>query len=168
MKEVKIVPYNENWPKEFLIESQRVMEVLGNNCIEIHHIGSTAVPGLAAKPVIDILPVVQDINIVDKYNEAMERLGYTPRGEDGIPMRRYFRKGITVRTHHIHIFEEGNPQVMRHIKFRDWMRNHPEDMKAYESLKKKLAIQFSNDRHAYTEGKNEFIAMIDKKAVQAS
>lgn len=164
MKEVKIVPYNPSWPEKYLIESKLVKEVLGDNCIEIHHIGSTAVEGLASKDVIDILPVVRDINIVDKSNEVMEKLGYTTRGEDGIPFRRYFRKGTDVRTHHVHIFQIGNPEIARHIRFRDWMRNNLQDRQAYEALKRQLAEQFRNDITSYTEGKNEFIALIDKKA----
>ncbi len=164
MRGVKIVPYDKSYPEKYLIESQKVREVLGDNCIAIHHIGSTAVEGLMSKDVIDILPVVRDINIVDKYNKAMEKLGYTPRGEDGIPFRRYFRKGPDVRTHHVHVFQTGNPEIIRHIRFRDWIMNHQEDRKAYENLKRNLAAQFPNDISAYTEGKNEFIAMIDKKA----
>ena len=164
MRSVKIVPYDPSWQEKYLIESQYVWAALGQNCIEIHHIGSTAVNGLAGKPVIDIMPVVIDINQVDKYNNAMEKLGYTPRGEDGIPFRRYFRKGPHVRTHHVHVFEQGNTEIIRHIRFRDWMRNNCEDRQAYEGLKRDLAAQFPNDISAYCSGKDEFIAMIDKKA----
>lgn len=94
----------------------------------------------------------------------MEKLGYTARCEDGIPFRRYFRKGTDVRTHHVHIFQIGNPEIDRHIRFRDWMRDNLEDRRAYENLKRQLAEQFRNDITTYTEGKNEFIALIDKKA----
>ena len=168
MREVKIVPYDLSWPEKFLIESQAVWEALGENCIEIYHIGSTAVKGLASKDVIDIMPVVRDINKVDECNTPMAELGYTPRGEDGIPFRRYFRKGPNIRTHHVHTFQIDNPQIGRHIRFRDWMRNNLEDRQAYEDLKRHLVIKFSNDISAYCSGKDEFIAMIDKKAAQAA
>lgn len=164
MREVKIVPYDPSWPEKFVIESIDVRKALGENCIEIYHIGSSSVPGLAGKPVIDIMPVVLDINKVDECNAAMERLGYTPRGEDGIPLRRYFRKGPNIRTHHVHVFENGNAEIIRHIKFRDWIMNHREDMEAYEALKRSLAAQFPNDISAYCSGKDAFIALIDKKA----
>lgn len=166
MRTVQIVPYDQTWPEQFLIESEYVKHALGSNCIVIYHIGSTAVPGLASKPVIDLMPVVLDINAVDLCNEAMEILDYTARGEDGIPLRRYFRKGSHIRTHHVHVFEQGNPQIDRHLRFRNWMRNNAEDRQAYENLKRRLAAQFSNDISAYCEGKNEFIASIDKKAMQ--
>ena len=113
--------------EQFLIESEYVKHALGSNCIVIYHIGSTAVPGLASKPVIDLMPVVLDINAVDLCNEAMEILDYTARGEDGIPLRRCFRKGSHIRTHHVHVFEQGNPQIDRHLRFRNWMRNNAED-----------------------------------------
>jgi len=165
MREVRIVPYDPNWTKKFLIESQDVKEALGDNCIAIHHIGSTAVPDLAGKPVIDIMPVVIDINLVDQYNNAMEKLDYTARGENGIPFRRYFRKGSVIRTYHIHVFQIGNSEIDRHIRFRDWMRNNAQDRQTYEDLKRDLAVKFPNDISAYCSGKDEFIRMIDKKAL---
>ncbi len=113
---------------------------------------------------IDMIPVVQDISEVDHYNTAMEALGYKSMGEYGIPLRRYFQKGLEYRTHNIHVFEKNNPEIHRHLKFRDRMRTHPEDMQAYTDLKKLLAIHFKNDIFSYCLGKEDFIAAIDKKA----
>ncbi len=161
---VEIKPYDLNWPSAFEIEAKRIKEALGHNCLAIHHIGSTSVPGLAAKPIIDMIPVVKDISEVDSYNVAMEALGYKAMGEYGIPLRRYFQKGLEHRTHNIHVFEQNNPEIDRHLKFRDWMRTHPEDMQAYADLKKNLAIRFKNDIFSYCLGKEDFIAAIDKKA----
>jgi GrpB-like predicted nucleotidyltransferase (UPF0157 family)/GNAT superfamily N-acetyltransferase len=161
---VEIKPYDANWPSAFEIEAKLIKEALGHNCLAIHHIGSTSVPGLAAKLIIDMIPVVKDITEVDNYNAAMEVLGYKAMGEYGIPMRRYFQKGLEHRTHNIHVFEQNNPEIDRHLKFRDWMRTHPEDMQAYADLKKNLAIRFKNDIFSYCLGKEDFIAAIDKKA----
>jgi GrpB-like predicted nucleotidyltransferase (UPF0157 family) len=162
-RRIEVVPYNINWPKQFAEEAARVKRALGDNCIQVHHIGSTSVPGLAAKPVIDLIPVVLDIRKVDSANEAMRVLGYEAKGEYGIPFRRYFQKGNELRTHHAHVFEQGNSEIERHLKFADWMRTHSEDRDAYAGLKQDLARQFPYDIDAYCLGKEDFISAIDKK-----
>ncbi|HAT4673263.1 TPA: GNAT family N-acetyltransferase [Legionella pneumophila subsp. pneumophila] len=161
---IEVVSYDANWSMQFEQEAERIKKALGSNCIEIHHIGSTSVPGLAAKPIIDMIPVVLDISKVDSANAAMQALGYEAKGEYGIPFRRYFQKGESLRTHHAHIFEFGNSEIERHLKFRDWMRAHPKDREAYARLKQELAHQYPNDITAYCLGKEDFIATIDKKA----
>ncbi|MGQ3887827.1 GNAT family N-acetyltransferase [Legionella sp. CNM-1927-20] len=163
-RRIEVVPYNTSWPMQFVQEAERITKALGNNCIDIHHIGSTSVPGLAAKPVIDMIPVVLDITQVENANAAMQALGYEAKGEYGIPFRRYFQKGGNQRTHHVHIFELGNSEIERHLKFRDWMRMHPEDKEAYARLKQELARQHPYDINAYCLGKENFITTIDKKA----
>jgi GrpB-like predicted nucleotidyltransferase (UPF0157 family)/predicted GNAT family N-acyltransferase len=162
MKIIEVVPYNQDWPLAFKTEAAKIKQALSDNCIEVHHIGSTSVPGLAAKPIIDIIPVVRDIHTVDKL--AMESLGYEAKGEFGIPFRSYFTKGKDIRTHNVHIFEQGNLEIERHLKFRDWMRNNPADKEAYANLKNGLAEKFPNDIEAYCIGKDEFVANIDAKA----
>ncbi|HAU1604270.1 TPA: GNAT family N-acetyltransferase [Legionella pneumophila] len=161
---IKVVPYDSSWSMQFEQEAEQIKKALGNNCIDIHHIGSTSVPGLAAKPVIDMIPVILDLSKVDSANTAMRTLGYEAKGEYGIPFRRYFQKGDNQRTHHAHVFELGNSEIERHLKFRDWMRSHPEDREAYARLKQELARQYSDDITAYCLGKEDFIAIIDKKA----
>ena len=162
MRKIEVVPYHHNWPLAFELEAAKIKQALGNNCIEVHHIGSTSVPELAAKPIIDMIPVVRDICAVDKL--AMEALGYETKGEFGIPFRSYFTKGKDIRTHNVHIFEQGNLEIDRHLKFRDWMRNNPADKEAYANLKNALAEKFPNDIEAYCIGKDEFVANIDAKA----
>ncbi|HAT7071723.1 TPA: GNAT family N-acetyltransferase [Legionella pneumophila] len=161
---IKVVPYDSSWSMQFEQEAEQIKKALGNNCIDIHYIGSTSVPGLAAKPVIDMIPVVLDLSKVDSVNTAMRTLGYEAKGEYGIPFRRYFQKGDNQRTHHAHVFELGNFEIERHLKFRDWMRSHPEDREAYARLKQELARQYSDDITAYCLGKEDFIVIIDKKA----
>lgn len=161
---VQVVSYDPSWPQAFALEAERIKKAMGDNCLEVHHIGSTSVPDLAAKPVIDMMPVVADIGQVDEANARMQALGYAINGEYGIPFRRYFHKGGSQRTHHIHAFEAGHVDIERHLKFRDWMRIHAEDRETYARLKQDLARQYPKDIMAYCLGKERFIAAIDKKA----
>lgn len=160
---VEVVAYDANWPSLFESEAKLIKNALGDNCIAVHHIGSTAVPGLSAKPIIDILPVVKDISQVDQCNSAMKNIGYEVKGEYGIAFRRFFQKSSDRRTHNVHVFEEGSPEIDRHLKFRDWMRSHITDRDAYGALKADLALKFPNDMMSYCLGKDDFIADIDNK-----
>ncbi|MGB4192002.1 MAG: GNAT family N-acetyltransferase [Rickettsiales bacterium] len=159
---IEIAPYNPEWPLEFKLEAIKIKQALGSNCLCIHHIGSTSIPNLSAKPIIDIIPVVKDICRVN--NKNMEALSYEGKGEYGIPFRLYFQKNKELRTHNVHIFEQGNTEIDRHLKFRDWMRKNPDDRNEYEILKTALAAKFPNDIMAYCLGKEEFINNIDVKA----
>lgn len=147
----------------FESEAKLIKQALGSNCITVHHIGSTSVPGLSVKPIIDILPVVRDIQEVDKATKAMEALGYEAKGEYGIAFRRYFQKGKHIRTHHVHIYQEGDTEISRYLKFRDWMRSHDDDAISYAKLKKELAAKFPEDILNYCNGKDAFVASIDAK-----
>lgn len=158
----EVVPYNPKWPLVFELEAAKIKQALGDNCIEVYHIGSTSVPGLSAKPIIDMILVIRDIYAVDKL--AMESLGYESKGEYGIPFRSYFIRNKDARTHNIHAFEKENTEIDRHLKFRDWMRNNPKDRDAYAELKKILAKKFPECINSYCMGKDEFIANIDSKA----
>jgi GrpB-like predicted nucleotidyltransferase (UPF0157 family) len=160
---IEIAPYNPRWPELFASEAEQIKQALGNNCIAIHHIGSTSVPGLSAKPIIDILPVVKEIQEVDLATHAMESLGYQAKGEYGIAFRRYFQKEITRRTHNVHVYQEGDPEISRYLKFRDWLRSHPEDAVSYAKLKTELATQYPHDILRYCNGKDAFVATIDAK-----
>lgn len=160
---IEVVPYNSNWPTMFEQESALIQQALGANCILIHHIGSTSVPGLPAKPIIDMLPVVKNILEVDKATKAMESLGYVVKGEYGIAFRRYFQKGRNSRTHNVHVYEEGDPEINRYLKFRDWMRSHEDEARAYGNLKVELAAKFPHDILQYCNGKDTFVASIDAK-----
>ena len=116
MRKIVVVDYRPEWAEAFQREAARIAKVLGENMVAIHHIGSTSVPGLCAKPIIDIMPVVRDIGAVDGCNAGFVALGYTPMGEFGIPGRRYFHKGGDERTHHVHVFAEENREAIeRHL-----------------------------------------------------
>ena len=120
---------------------------------------------IAAKPIIDILPVVRDIEYVDHYNPQFLEAGYEPRGEFGLPGRRYFAKGGENRSHHLHTYQMGNPEIDRHLAFRDYMIAHPEEAHAYEVLKIELAQKFPTDIDAYCDGKDPFIKDREQRAL---
>lgn len=163
---VEVVDYNPEWPILFREEAEKIKGILGDELIEIHHIGSTSVENLKAKPVIDIMPVVRDITKIDACNEAFERLGYEPKGEFGIAGRRFFRKGIEVRTHHVHIFDISNSkEVKRHLAVRDYLRTHPQEAFEYGQLKSKLADLYPSDIEAYCNGKDAFVKELERKAL---
>ncbi|MDB2415472.1 GNAT family N-acetyltransferase [Rickettsiales bacterium] len=162
---ITIAPYNPDWPKIFEKEADALRKIFGNLIVEIHHIGSTSIPNMSAKPVIDILPAVKEIRKVDSYDDAMRSAGYEVKGEYGILFRRYFQKELNyTRTHNIHVYEVGHPEIDRHIAFRDYLREHAEEAEAYASLKRELAVKFPDDIDAYSNGKDDFVRQIDKNA----
>jgi GrpB-like predicted nucleotidyltransferase (UPF0157 family) len=164
---VEVVEYSSKWPIMFQEEALKIKNILRDELIDIYHIGSTAVENLKAKPIIDIMPVVRDITEVDKYNKEFETLGYEPKGEFGIAGRRYFRKGLTIRTHHIHIFEISNSRdIDRHLAVRDYLRAHPQDAFEYGQLKSKLAALYPFDIKAYCDGKDTFVKELERKALK--
>jgi GrpB-like predicted nucleotidyltransferase (UPF0157 family) len=163
-KRVGVVSYNLNWKKMYEEESEKIRNVLGDIIIDIHHIGSTAIPGIKAKPVIDVLIEVKDIEGVAQHNHKMKELGYEAMGEYGIPKRRFFRKGGNNRTHHIHIFQVGNEEIERHINFKEYLIAHPDKAREYSKLKEELVNKYTYDVENYTNGKNDFIKEIDRKA----
>ncbi len=165
MKNIKIVAYDPSWPVAFEQEAARLAGIFNENLVAIHHIGSTAVPGLHAKPVIDILPVVRDISRVDLLDPVMQAAGYEPWGEHGIAGRRLFTKGGEEhRTHNVHVFQVGSPDIARHLDFRDYLRTHPEVAQEFAQLKVPLARQFPDDVTAYNLGKEPFIQEIQRQA----
>lgn len=163
---VMVTEYNEKWEHMFREEAQKIEEIFADELLDIYHIGSTSVPGLKAKPIIDMMPVVKDIEKIDSYNEKMEGLGYECMGEFGMTGRRYFRKGGDNRTHQVHVFQADNKEdIQRHLAVRDYLRTHPEAVKQYGDLKEKLANQFPKDIEAYMDGKDAFVKELEKRAL---
>ena len=160
-----VTPYNRDWPLMYEEEANKLCKIFRSEIIEIYHIGSTSVDGLIAKPVIDIMPVVRDINRISDFNTAMIDIGYEPKGENGIPGRRYFQKGGDERTHHIHFYEIGDSEIERHLAFRNYLRSHSYAVKKYGNLKKELSQRFPNDIEAYIRGKDQLASDIERKAM---
>ncbi len=160
---VEIKPYDRNWPHIFEKEALLIRQALGDNCIAIHHVGSTSVPGLAAKPKIDIIVVVRNL-FFDK--SQLEAVGYKYRGGFNIPLRRSFTIRTAERNINLHIFEENDPEIELNILFRDHLRENPSARDKYALLKYKLiAEESSHQKNAsiyrgYTLGKHDFIQSI--------
>ena len=164
---IKISDYDQKWADTYQQEALNIKTILQHELIQSFHIGSTAVPGLKAKPIIDILLVVQDVHKLDLFAKAFEALGYEVMGEFGLTGRRYFRKGGDNRSHQIHAFQYDNlAEIERHLIFRDYLRCHPEVCQQYGILKSTLAIQNPDDIIAYGDGKENFVNEIERKAIQ--
>ncbi|MBN1264195.1 MAG: GrpB family protein [Anaerolineales bacterium] len=161
---VSVEDHQAAWAEDYRAEAELLRDVFGGLLVRIHHIGSTSVQGLAAKPVIDILIEVRNLEKVDTLNERMLALGYEARGEYGIPQRRFFPKGGNQRSHHVHVFPAGHSRVRQHLLFRDYMRTFPEEARVYAQLKQSLAKQYPHDIDGYCDGKDEFIKEIDRRA----
>lgn len=168
MSKVEVVPHDPRWRDAFEAEAKRVAAALGENVVAVQHIGSTAIPNIYAKPVIDLLVEVGDIAGVDGRSSAMESLGYEVMGEYGIPGRRYFRKDDRegIRMHHVHAFEAGSAEAERHLAFRDYMLAHPDDARRYSELKRKLAEEHPQSIDGYMDGKDGFIKEMDRRAAR--
>jgi GrpB-like predicted nucleotidyltransferase (UPF0157 family) len=162
---VEIVPHDPAWGEAFRMEERKLREILADEIVEIQHIGSTSVPGLLAKPIIDVLVGVRKIEDVDCYNDDMARAGYEPRGEFGLAGRRFFTKGIPKRTHNVHVFQAGDPGFERHLNFRDYLIAHPETARKYGELKKALSETCENDIDRYCDGKDAFVKDTERKAI---
>jgi GrpB-like predicted nucleotidyltransferase (UPF0157 family) len=164
--QIMLATHDARWAARFADEASLISPTLDGVLIELHHIGSTAIPGIAAKPVIDMLAVVTSVETLDRASGRLESLGYESKGEFGIPGRRYFRKDSPtgVRTHQLHAFAIGSTDIERHLGFRDYLRAHPAEAEAYEALKRELAVRSSGDARAYGDGKAAFIREMERRA----
>ena len=165
-RHITVIDYNPLWTKKFEEESLLIKDIIADNCIAIYHIGSTSVPGLAAKPIIDIMVVVKSLEKVDDVAEDFLKIGYEYLGEFGIVGRRYLRKGGDERTHHIHIFQADDwNNIGRHLAFRDFMRTHEKERDEYAKIKIDLAHKFPYDIDGYCDGKENFVREMEELAL---
>ncbi|MCG8347391.1 MAG: GrpB family protein [Chloroflexales bacterium] len=159
--------YSPTWPDAFNQEAERLTTLLGAELITVHHIGSTSVPGLAAKPIIDLLPLVRSIESIDGLTPKLEQAGYRAWGEYGIAGRRLFTKDRdNYRTHNIHIYQAGNPDIERHLAFCAYLRSHPKIRDEYAALKRAVYAQHPSDIAAYNDGKDAWIKTIEIVALE--
>lgn len=169
-----IADYDPRWPHLFEEERALIQDAIGEWIVAIEHFGSTSIPGIAAKPVIDIAVGVRDIREGYKTIFPLSKLGYRCMGEGGIPERLYFKKpwnseslrspGSIPRTHQIHMYETTNPEWERHLFFRDYLRGHPDVRDEYEALKRRLAVEHAEDIEAYADAKSVFVEPLLRKA----
>ncbi len=166
---IEIVDYDPRWPERFDLEKRAIRHALGYFAgLRIEHFGSTSVPGLAAKPSLDILVGVSSKQDWPRMIQPLAVLGYVQvPGAFDDAIRWFFVKGLPPygekRTHHLHVCELESEEWKRELAFRDYLRGYPIDAMKYEALKRELAAKFATDREAYTEAKSEFIKEILKK-----
>lgn len=165
-RRVEILPYDQAWADQYKEEAGAITKVLGERLVAVHHVGSTSIPGLAAKPIIDILPVLRDIETLVADDAGMQALGYEGLGEYGLPARRYFRK-LDGQRHlvHVHAYGESNPEIERHLAFRDYLIAHAEKASQYAKLKMELAQRYPHDSEAYQDGKHDWIQATEQLAL---
>ncbi|SRR6266704_2201024 len=160
---VVIEDYSPLWPEQFEAIRSRLASTLDGLAITIEHVGSTAVPGLAAKPILDIDVLLKSADDLPRAILALSTIGYHHRGDLGIPSREAFRASAGVLPHHLYVCP-NTTKDQRHIAFRDHLRSHPEDAAAYASLKRELAQRFRDDRETYNNAKAEFVEKVLWKA----
>jgi GrpB-like predicted nucleotidyltransferase (UPF0157 family) len=155
---VAVVDYDPDWPARFAEERVRLAQAFGDDAVLIEHIGGTSIPGLAAKPIIDVVVAARNLPLPSERIAAMEALGYEHMGEYGIAGRAYFRRRLPrPRTHHVHVYATGSDRIADHLLFRDYLRARPAVATRYADLKRKLASQ-NLDGAAFQAGKSTFIA----------
>lgn len=165
---VEMVPYSGEW----LVRARREMglwkDAVGGEVCEVHHIGSTAVPGLAAKPIVDLMVVVAELSVIDGAATCLEGLGYRGWGELGMEGRRYFTKddAAGARVAQVHCFREGSPHVERHLAFREYLRAHEAVAGEYQGEKLRCAGLHASDSHAYGDCKADWIRRVEAEALR--
>jgi GrpB-like predicted nucleotidyltransferase (UPF0157 family) len=162
-----IVPYDVSWPQRAADEAVRLSEALGTNLIKVEHIGSTSVPGLAAKPIIDLMPLVGDLAQLERDRALFESLGYRWHGEYGIEGRRFctLSNAAGERLVNVHCFQADSPQIERHLAFRDYLRSHPGVALEYEKEKRRAAELHPRDVNAYNDEKCQWVLRTEAEAL---
>jgi GrpB-like predicted nucleotidyltransferase (UPF0157 family) len=154
--EVRLLDAHNAWADAFQLEKVRIIDAVGAHILEIQHVGSTAIPGVPAKPVLDILVGVEDFDEASVCVAPLENIGYCYRHEYGIPRRHYFVKGDP-RTHHLHMVERGSDHWTLTMAFRDFLNRDSESARAYAEAKRSLAATYSSDRGAYQREKDKVV-----------
>lgn len=154
---VVIVPYDPEWPARFEAEAHLIRRTVGETIGQIHHMGSTSIPGLPSKPIIDIFLRVHTLAAFDLETRALEAIGYVPYGENGLAGRRFFAKGGQERSHHVHAYAMANQEPLRHLAFRDYLRLNAPIAQAYGALKRRCAVAHPFDMPGYCDCKERFI-----------
>lgn len=158
---VELVDHDSRWAELFEEERERLIGVFDGRAVGIEHIGSTSVPELCAKPIVDVLVGLRELELTDAQIAAMERLGYEYLGEHGLPGRLFFRK--EPRTHHVHVVEHGRDHWERHLTFREALRGDPEERRRYDELKRRVAAE-GHPPEVYAELKTPFIRAVEARA----
>lgn len=167
--EVELHPHSPHWAKLAHAEIARLHGVLGGMLVTVHHIGSTSIPGIMAKPIIDLIPVVSDLDRLDRDIPIVESLGYECLGEFGLPGRRYCRRNDPVtgkRAFQLHCCAQGSPEIDRHLAFADYLRAQPAIAKDYEAEKIRAAALHPGNVLDYNDAKNDWIKRTERDALE--
>jgi len=165
---VELVPHSPVWAEQARIEGARLSSALGDTLIAVHHVGSTSIPGIAAKPILDLIPEVTSLDVLDAAQERVVALGFEWWGEYGTTGRRFCTlsdASTGKRLVHLHCFATGSPHIARHVAFRDYMRRHPDKARAYEAEKMRARDLNPDDSHAYTAAKSAWIVAAEAEAL---
>lgn len=161
---VVLLPHEKEWEESAREVIGRLRGILGDNAADIQHVGSTAIPSVCAKPIVDIVLGIRSLADLGRYTAELEEAGFIDRGEDQPGQRLYVLGDPDMRTHHIHSVVYGSEPWRNYLNFRDYMNSHAEAAAAYETLKEDLAVRYANERKAYTAGKEEFIQSVLRAA----
>lgn len=167
-QKVVLVPPSPHWEETARQESERFAQALGDNLVVIHHVGSTSIPGIWAKPVIDLAPEVNNIDALDGLQARIRELGYEYWGEYGLPGRRFCPRIAPngLRLANVHCYQSGDPGLHRHLAFRDYLRAHPEIASEYEREKLRARDLHPHDLYAYNDEKDAWIRRVEKEAIE--
>jgi GrpB-like predicted nucleotidyltransferase (UPF0157 family) len=157
---VRLAAYTPAWAAAYAEERDRILSVLGERALGIEHVGSTAIPGISAKPIIDIAVAVPTLSSAHEFAPDLAGIGYDDAGDGGVPGQRIFGRGPRVRTHLMHVVVAGGLEWRNYLRFRDALLSDAALAKEYDSLKRALAAQFPDDRRSYTSAKGEFIQRV--------
>lgn len=158
---VDLYEYRSEWKTDYLQEEERLKEIFEGYYVDIQHVGSTSIPGMCAKPIIDIVVGLIRLGDGERFIATMEKFGYHYKGHTGISNRYFFSKGrVDYRTHHIHLVQYKDENWMNQIVFRDYLKNHPKSVEEYTRIKCDLQVKYMNDREMYTNLKSRFIREI--------
>jgi len=161
-----VVAYDPSWPRAAKDEIARVKDALGGVALSVEHVGSTSVPGLAAKPIIDLQVTVASLGDGESFTGPLEALGYSYINDPASPEYLFFARPLArPRSHHLFVCEAGGHEERRHLAVRDFLRAHPDDARAYEELKREVSSRTPRDRLAYIAGKDEFVQDLQRRAL---
>ena len=165
---VELHAHDRGWAGVARQEAARIGPGFGDHLVSVHHIGSTAIQGILAKPILDLMPEVRDLDSLDQVRPKLEALGYEWFGEYGVPGRRYLTRDDPEtgrRLVHIHCFETLTPNLLRHLAFRDYLNAHPAIAEAYEAEKERAYRLHPDDSHAYTDEKAVWVRRVEGEAL---
>ena len=168
MTEVELHRHSPRWAEMARAETARLREVMGGVILSVHHIGSTSIPGIMAKPIIDLVPVATDLGTLDASVPHVASLGYECLGEFGLPGRRYCRRDDAMtgkRLYQLHFYATGSPEIVRHVAFADFLRAHPAIAAEYEAEKVRAAARHPNSTYDYNDAKNDWIKRVEQVAL---